>query len=158
MPLSDGIEDFVAWRYSNLGIFSVRSTYHVRMGPLRTNGVGSCELNLVWSKLWKLRIPSKIKIFISKTLHSTLPCRFILANKHIKVDAQCLICISDMHCFICERAMVAHRNLIETSGQTPKLSKNTKSDFSYMNLILWTILNLLWCPESYPRLRTTFGF
>jgi hypothetical protein len=47
IPLSDGMEDFMEWQYSNLSIFSVRSAYHVewdhqhRRKMLRTNRVGS---------------------------------------------------------------------------------------------------------------------
>jgi hypothetical protein len=54
--------------------------------------MGSSEINPIWRKLWNLNIPAKIKIFNWKALHGTLPCRSILANRHIKVSAQCAIC------------------------------------------------------------------
>jgi hypothetical protein len=29
IPLTNGVEDFIAWHYSKIGIFSVKSAYHV---------------------------------------------------------------------------------------------------------------------------------
>ncbi|KQJ89430.1 hypothetical protein BRADI_4g25636v3 [Brachypodium distachyon] len=48
--------------------------------------------NTAWKTLWKLRIPAKVKIFVWRTLHGALPCRVVLANRHIKVSGQCPLC------------------------------------------------------------------
>jgi hypothetical protein len=46
----------------------------------------------VWDILWKLQVPSKIKIFDWKALHGLIPGMGVLANIHIKVPGQCPIC------------------------------------------------------------------
>ena len=40
----------------------------------------------------EISCPSKVKIFIWRTLHGTLPCRVNLANRHIKVTPNCPAC------------------------------------------------------------------
>jgi hypothetical protein len=122
IPLSDGMEDCVAWHYSKLGVFSVRSAYHVEWEHQhgrklrRTSGLGSAEINSVWKELWRLNIPAKIKKFNWKALHGTLPCRAILADRHMKVSAQCPVCshgAEDVRhaLFTCDRAKKVWRAL-----------------------------------------------
>ncbi|KAM0930229.1 hypothetical protein ACQ4PT_000998 [Festuca glaucescens] len=57
----------------------------------RISGADSANTNSVWKELWQAQVPAKVKIFNWKALH-TLPCRAILANRHIMVSAQCPIC------------------------------------------------------------------
>ena len=44
--------------------------------------------------LWKLKIPSKVKIFIWRALHGILPLKCILVNRHIGTSGECPICRS----------------------------------------------------------------
>jgi len=89
IPLSAGREDIVAWNFNRNGLFSIRSAYHQQwMYKFRGNliqeqasGIGDEK---VWEKLWQLQIPSKIKIFGRRVLHGDLPCKGILANRHIE--------------------------------------------------------------------------
>jgi len=89
IPLSAGREDIVAWNFNRNGLFCIRSAYHQQwMYKFRGNliqeqasGVGDEK---VWEKLWQLQIPSKIKIFGRRVLHGDLPCKGILANRHIE--------------------------------------------------------------------------
>jgi hypothetical protein len=46
----------------------------------------------VWKKLWKLQIPSNIKIFAWRSLHALIPCLGALANRHTGSSSQCQIC------------------------------------------------------------------
>jgi hypothetical protein len=43
--------------------------------------------------LWKLKLPSKIKIFAWRALHGLLPLKSILVNRHIGHSGQCPICL-----------------------------------------------------------------
>jgi hypothetical protein len=98
IPLTDSMEDFIAWHYNKNGVFSVKSAYHVEWDfqhgqkLRRTNGVGNSTVNPVWGKLWNLNIAVKVNIFLWKALHATMPCRAILANRHIKISGQRLVC------------------------------------------------------------------
>ena len=101
IPLSPHLqEDFVAWHKTKNFLFSVRSAYHIEWDhqfgarTRREDGQGSAEPNPVWDILWKLKIPSKIKVFLWKALHGTFPGMAILASRHIPVSPQCPICRS----------------------------------------------------------------
>uniref|UniRef100_A0A8R7QFL0 Reverse transcriptase zinc-binding domain-containing protein n=1 Tax=Triticum urartu TaxID=4572 RepID=A0A8R7QFL0_TRIUA len=57
----------------------------------RADGQGTSGRNPVWEILWKLRVPSKVKIFVWKALHGFLSGLAVLANRHIPPTGQCLI-------------------------------------------------------------------
>lgn len=99
IPLSDFLtEDFVAWNMTRTSLFSVRSAYYTKWDHQfgarvrREDGQGSSTVNPVWDIVWKLKIPSKIKIFIWKALHGTVACYGVLASRHIPVSGKCPIC------------------------------------------------------------------
>lgn len=97
IPIFNGREDVVAWHHNRNGLFSVRSAYHCqwnhKYGGGNNNaiagGIGLCS---AWTQLWKLSVPSKIKIFAWRVLHGCIPCLVILANKHISNTGNCPIC------------------------------------------------------------------
>ncbi|PNT62073.1 hypothetical protein BRADI_5g25075v3 [Brachypodium distachyon] len=47
---------------------------------------------VVWNVIWKLQAPAKVKKILRKTLHGALPCRMVLADRHIKVSGLCPVC------------------------------------------------------------------
>lgn len=76
---------------------------------VRANAPGMMEVNRTWDRLWKLNVPNKVKIFNWRALHGVLPLRCILANRHVKVSAQCPICQGGAEdikhlLFLCPRA------------------------------------------------------
>jgi len=101
IPLRDGREDIVAWHYTKNNFFTVGSPYRLqwlhKFGENRINeqasGMGDDK---VWSQLWKLEVPAKIKIFGWRVLHGLIPCKGILANRHIENSSSCPACQS--HC------------------------------------------------------------
>jgi hypothetical protein len=69
IPVNDhGFSDFVAWSFTSHGRYTVRSGYHVQwrhqFGDLAGQLAlpGSSATNPVWKIIWKLKIPSKVKI------------------------------------------------------------------------------------------------
>jgi hypothetical protein len=99
IPLhSRGFDDFVAWGFTKNGKYTVRSGYHLQwrlqFGASASHLAlpGSSATNPVWKMLWKIDVPSKIKIFIWRALHGILPLKCILANRHIGISSECPIC------------------------------------------------------------------
>jgi hypothetical protein len=99
IPINNyGFDDFIAWKGTRHGRYTVKSGYYIqwkhqfvpRAGQLALPG-GSAQ-NHVWSILWKLQVPSKVKIFILMALHGIIPLKCILANMHIGDTAACPIC------------------------------------------------------------------
>jgi hypothetical protein len=63
----------------------------------------------LWKSLWKLKVPAKIKIFGWRALKGLLPCRAILANRHVGDAGGCPICQNGAEdikhmIFTCDRA------------------------------------------------------
>jgi hypothetical protein len=92
-----------------------RSAYHVewdyQFGRHNPNvmDIGGSRGNDVRKKLWRVQLPSKIKIFGWRLLHGLIPCYGVLANQHVRTSSQCPIC--KIHCedilhmlFTCHRA------------------------------------------------------
>lgn len=99
IPLNThGFDNFIAWSGTTHDKYSVRSGYHMqwrhqygmRGGQLALPG--SSIYNPVWRVFWKLKIPSKVKIFVWRALHDgIIPLKFILTNRHIGTSGQCTI-------------------------------------------------------------------
>jgi ribonuclease HI len=114
IPLTPNREDLVAWHHSKIGLFSVRSAYYCQWDHKfgrhnRNTNIAEGANNEVWKSLWNLEIPNKIKIFGWRVLHAMIPCRGVLANRHIGNTGGCPICLSDCEdikhlLFSCARA------------------------------------------------------
>lgn len=96
-------------------MFTVRSAYLKEWNQQHgkklqyINGMGRINVNPIWEKIWKLSCPAKVKIFIWRTLHGTLPCRVTLANRHMKVSPICPSCTNEPEdtkhvLFLCQKA------------------------------------------------------
>lgn len=99
---SQGMEDFVAWSLTKMGTFSVRSVYFAewesQFGHKVNRGeeAGPMKDHQIWEIIWKLRVPSKVRIYIWRIMQETIPCRVVWVNRHIKVSAQCPLCAEDV--------------------------------------------------------------
>lgn len=122
IPLSShDMEDFVAWNLTKSGTFSVRSAYYAewesQFGHKVNRGHdGPMKDHPMWSKIWSLRVPSKVKIYLWRIMQETLPCRAVLANRHVKVSGQCPLCtegVEDLKhlLFQCPHAVLVWREL-----------------------------------------------
>ena len=70
--------------------------------------MGINNVNPIWGKIWKLACPTKVKFFIWRMLHGTLPCRVTLANRHIKTQPICPACLDGLEdtkyiLFLCQK-------------------------------------------------------
>lgn len=91
IPLGNIEEDVMAWAYEKFDIYTVRYAYHFisedvdRQSQSRnTSGISSNgHKQPMWRKDWKLRTPSKVRVFWWRLLHNSLPTRGNLFMKHI---------------------------------------------------------------------------
>jgi hypothetical protein len=136
IPLTDPMEDFIAWHYNKNAVFSVKSAYHVEWDfqhgqkLRRTNGVGNSTVNPVWGKLWNLNIAVKVNIFLWKALHATMPCRAILANRHIKISGQCPVCCAGAE------------DIKHALFQCKRLHLDS---WILLTMLVWLIVEAKWC-------------
>ena len=73
-----GAEDTLVWPLTNDGDYSVRSAYRLLVSAestLQPNSLVSGSNGLVWKKIWKMRVPNKIRHFIWCTARDALPTK-----------------------------------------------------------------------------------
>jgi hypothetical protein len=102
IPIADNLEDWPAWYFDTKGLFSVKSAYKVavaridRLAGLDTSTSGSGSDNkcqFEWYKIWQLKVPNKVKIFMWSFAHNSLPTRTNLVRHGIDdIDTRCPIC------------------------------------------------------------------
>lgn len=97
--LTEGYRDqLFRWKLSSDGYFSVRSGYHLaRLWKLSTTSIGGESSNSqihtrAWAKLWKLRIPNRIKIFVWKVYYNAPPIFDNLRHRGCDTETKCFQC------------------------------------------------------------------
>ena len=94
-------EDFWAWHYEKTGIFSVRSAYRMLVQNRETNrawleGIPSRSDvradEKEWTSLWKIKVPSKIRVFLWRLAKHSIPTGNILHRRNMAPKDVCQIC------------------------------------------------------------------
>lgn len=88
-------EDQMIWAGTKSGLFFVRSAYHLEVdrrirdqdGP--SNGSSSSSL---WKRIWSLKVPRVVILFIWRACNETLPTRGNLFKSKIVPDSLCPMC------------------------------------------------------------------
>ena len=78
IPLSQNLsEDALIWIGSKRGVFTVKSAYFIAAKLQVDKDVGESSFGdsnaLIWKNLWKLKLPTKIKIFSWRVCVNGLP-------------------------------------------------------------------------------------
>ncbi|XP_060962217.1 uncharacterized protein LOC115711062 [Cannabis sativa] len=89
-PINVGRSDNYYWKHEHSGFYTVKSAYKVIQ--LNKGNWGHEMEDLVWKKLWKIKIPPKVLHFMWKALTQCLPTRMQLQKKHVDVPASCIFC------------------------------------------------------------------
>jgi hypothetical protein len=84
--------DWVSWDFEKSGTFSVRSAYRLAMREKYEMGCTGSSNNLdrervIWKKIWRAEVPSKVRVFAWKVRRNGLPTRL---NKKYHVDGEFL--------------------------------------------------------------------
>ena len=102
IPLSSRVQpDFWAWHYDRKGFFSVLSAYRMinaikfqREDWLEHRGGHSNQARekKSWSSLWKVKVPSKVRIFASRLCHTSLPTGTTRHGRKMADTLACSVC------------------------------------------------------------------
>ncbi|XP_019186577.1 PREDICTED: uncharacterized protein LOC109181280 [Ipomoea nil] len=91
IPLSrQYVENKLIWAPEEDGGFTVKSCYKVVNGDLRE------EDRLMWTLIWKLKIPPKIKVFMWQLCTNCLPTRDLLRSKRVNCGVCSPLCDQDI--------------------------------------------------------------
>ena len=96
IPCSSTVRrDSLIWHFEKSGSFTVKSAYHFGVSLLEQSVASGSGLGLSeswWKYLWRLKIPSKVKMFIWKACKGWLPVKVKLVQKKMLVDQWCPFC------------------------------------------------------------------
>ncbi|XP_074322978.1 uncharacterized protein LOC141659936 [Apium graveolens] len=88
------IADKVFGTGSNNGVYTVKSGYHCWFN----NHFGSVNVlqSIGWKRVWYLKIPPKVKVFIWRFCRNIIPVRRRLSARGLRVPITCTMCLSDI--------------------------------------------------------------
>ena len=72
-------------------------------------------MSKVWKEIWKIKTPNKIRHFIWRAAHDSLPTKQNLRHQHVPVEASCSLCDehaeSLIHClWLCDHAQAVRKS------------------------------------------------
>ena len=79
-------EDVWYWLADSRGCYSVRSCYKM------LTSTSPNPFTSVWRKLWKLKVPNKVKSFIWRAATNVLPTATNLTSKSVDIPSTCAVC------------------------------------------------------------------
>lgn len=93
---ADSRPDSIVWEHEPNAQFSVKSAYRLFMSLGEERRLGEVsygeERKRWWRKIWKMKVPNKIKIFAWRVCKNSLPTWKNLQAKKMVVDAKCRWC------------------------------------------------------------------
>ncbi|KAK6147935.1 hypothetical protein DH2020_018847 [Rehmannia glutinosa] len=90
IPLcNSGEMDRQIWHFSKTGSYTVNSGYTRLVHRVIDDALGH---EASWDKIWKLRIPPKVKFFLWRTCKGCLPTRTNLGRKGVHIPQFCVMC------------------------------------------------------------------
>lgn len=95
--------DYCAWHFEKSGLFTVRSCYRLLVSTRKVREdwleerPTSSSLKSVksWTKLWKVKVPSKVRVFARRLAQHSLPTGDVLQHRHMSKTSVCAICHAD---------------------------------------------------------------
>ena len=99
IPIRPGMVDTIAWHFDNKGIFSVKSCYHLgvslrdhKLGKDASSSTATKDQSPIWNMIWNLKLPGKVRIFLWRLCHNSLPTRVNIKRKKVELDTRCPMC------------------------------------------------------------------
>ena len=95
------VDDFWAWSHDSKGIFTVRSAYRMlvttkiwREAWLEGRGDSSSNAREreAWGRLWQLKVPSKIRVFLWRLARHSIPTTDVLHRRNMAAQSACPLC------------------------------------------------------------------
>lgn len=96
------VKDNWYWSFEKMGLFSVKSAY--RCIQSTKEGEFSISTTDFWKRVWKVRVPPKVKHMLWRAATNCLPTKTLLRSRHVSVDETCPLCKVQretvVHCLI----------------------------------------------------------
>lgn len=96
IPLgSNFAHDVLVWKENKSRYFTVKSTYQVTCKlneQTRVEHSAATSYRHIWSRIWKLNIPPKVRAFVWRTCSNIFPTRDNLHRKKLRIKPRCELC------------------------------------------------------------------
>ncbi|XP_062005887.1 uncharacterized protein LOC133723071 [Rosa rugosa] len=97
IPLSSRhMEDKLCWSPEKKGFYSVKTAYWIARTKVLENVLASTSqgnpFQELWKRIWRAKVPGKVKICIWRACSNLLPTRATLSTKGYTGDLHCLLC------------------------------------------------------------------
>ena len=159
-------DDSWAWHYDRSGILSVKSVYGMlvrtrqrRVDWIEERPAGSNQEReeKMWQKLWKVQVPSKVRMFLWRLAHQSLPTGDVRHHRHMADTSVCSICGAEdswrhslLNCTmsrcvwaLANEGVTQHMNMIEEPSAKQwifsLIDTLDHADFVEMVVTLWAI-------------------
>lgn len=90
------------WSLEKTGLFSVKSAYRY-IQSTKEEEVSAAASDF-WKRMWKVRVPPKVKHMLWRATTNCLPTKSLLRSRHVSVDEICPLCKVQretvVHCLI----------------------------------------------------------
>jgi hypothetical protein len=95
------IEDFWSWNFEKKGIFTVRSAYRMLVETKqrreawldgRASSSDTTAESKSWTTMWKVKVPSKIRVFLWRLAKQSLPTSDLLHHRNMSTTSTCVLC------------------------------------------------------------------
>ena len=90
--------DRLLWPFCGNGEYSVKSGYKLLCEDEDWGAASSSDRSeqaLFWKRIWRLRVPNKIKLFLWRACSNALPIKENLKRRKILDDAKCSACLTE---------------------------------------------------------------
>ncbi|KAL6176865.1 hypothetical protein ACLB2K_053497 [Fragaria x ananassa] len=136
LPISSRAhQDKWIWSEDKLGKFSVKTAYHLARKRVLDHDNVPNPSSLLWNKIWKAKVPGKVKVCAWKAASNILPTRSRLSERGVDIDNQCSFCEEEVESPIHVLRDCSHATKCLQLAQVP-LMPNTTSVYDW-NKKVW---------------------
>ena len=100
IPVKPGMDDLLVWHFDKKGIFSVKLDYHIliadkkrearwQQGEGSSSSNGASDFGFKWKKIWTLNCQPKMRHFMWRFTHNSLPLRKNISRRGMDIDTRC---------------------------------------------------------------------
>ncbi|XP_074293503.1 uncharacterized protein LOC141620564 [Silene latifolia] len=93
-PPHIAIDDYLYWKYTEDGVYTVRSGYNFLLSHMSFSCSPSFYSTFPWKVLWSLRFSPKFPLLVWRIVHNILPSLENLSVRGIQVSTSCVFCRS----------------------------------------------------------------
>ncbi|XP_062018172.1 uncharacterized protein LOC133734535 [Rosa rugosa] len=143
--------DVVIWHYAKDGYYTVKSGYWLGMELKRVGVHTACSgenavsnSKNIWSIIWGLSVPNKVKLFLWRACHAFLPCAERLFKRKV--------CSSD----VCGRCGVAQESVLHSLWECQKARKG-RNDVLHGKPEMDPLILVQRCLEWHEELSKLMG-